>query len=507
MVPFENDEGSSESEMEWEEVIDASTTTGSAATSGQQPPFLQGGPSTASSTPIDSATPDAGSAGPAAKDDGGIEVTLKHGTLVSSSNRFLKGKGRGRPPGLTQQAALERAYRQELHKAHTGMLLISGHVRNGWLNDKTLQGRLMSKCPLSIQNKFHEYSKTTHPKATDRSRLFESAVKGLLAWWHGRFTIEDSRPYGNAPTLLTMLEAPHSLDTVDIATMQDLLSDLSPKDRCRLLMPFAEEEHLAQLEEAYPSPSKKKDKDKGRGSEGKKKPTKLPKAISTELGELIRNPQSLAKRAVTMHGSRDMSAQLFTSLCRALDIPARLVCSIPAIDYRSASKVKRDEATMDARTGGSGKKKRKRTTSVSDEYDDEDFEEVQIRNALPSNALKRAAATTGNTSDASTVSGRASAARVSNSLFAGRKGKGRSASLEIGEALPDSMRFIIAVHYALLMPTHSSLIQMIQERTLCRLFGPRCTTALCKNGSPLMSCGIGCDRRGERWTTAVSSTS
>lgn len=55
-----------------------------------------------------------------------------------------------------------------------------------------------------------------------------------------------------------------------------------------------------------------------------------------ESGEPIHGVKSLMKRALLMKGSRDMSAQLFTSCLRALDIPARLVFSLQPVTWRGA---------------------------------------------------------------------------------------------------------------------------------------------------------------------------
>jgi xeroderma pigmentosum group C-complementing protein len=55
-----------------------------------------------------------------------------------------------------------------------------------------------------------------------------------------------------------------------------------------------------------------------------------------ESGEPIHGAKSLMKRALLMKGSKDMSAQLFTSCLRALDIPARLVFSLQPVTWRGA---------------------------------------------------------------------------------------------------------------------------------------------------------------------------
>ena len=401
----------SDSAMEWEEVLQS-----------------QPAASTSRAT-----TP----TGPGA-DQEGIEVTLKPGNGIKTSSKG-KGKGKDRQSGFSAQAALDRAHRQDLHKVHAASLLISGHIRNGWLNDKILQARLMSKVPLGIQNKFHEYSKTTHPKATDRSRLFEGAVRGLVGWWSEKFRIEDklAKNGENEASLLSLFATPCSFVMMDFAEMEKSLACLPPRERTRLLMPFAEDSDLFELLEAFPSREK--------SSKKKEKAPRLPKLISSELGELIRNSQSLAKRALKMSGTKDISAQLFTSLCRALDIPARLVCALPCIDYRSASKLQKDEKAIDIRTGGSGKK-RKRRTSISDrgddegdEVDEEEFEEVPIPDSMPSRSVRKTASKLGHMSDSAATSLQANGKRerrgeVSASYPSeNRKRKARMSSVELGE--------------------------------------------------------------------------
>lgn len=51
--------------------------------------------------------------------------------------------------------------------------------------------------------------------------------------------------------------------------------------------------------------------------------------------EHIRSVESLMKHVLMQRGCRDTSAQLFTALCRALDIPARLVVSLQSVPWKS----------------------------------------------------------------------------------------------------------------------------------------------------------------------------
>jgi xeroderma pigmentosum group C-complementing protein len=52
--------------------------------------------------------------------------------------------------------------------------------------------------------------------------------------------------------------------------------------------------------------------------------------------ETIRSSKSLMKHALMRSGSRDTSAQLFTALCRALGIPARLVVSVQSVPWQAS---------------------------------------------------------------------------------------------------------------------------------------------------------------------------
>lgn len=399
-----------ESEMEWEEV-EASSHQPEASTSKLISKDFEG---------VNGST----SAGDKSAKDG-VEVTLKP-SVVSHGGKS-KGKGKGRPAGFSIEAQIERANRQELHKVHTCCLLLSGHVRNGWLNDKSLQARLLSKVPLELQNRFHDFNKATHPRATDRSRLFETAMRHLTHWWYERFWFDDTHRgvSGGETDIFEMLATPHSIETESHWEMLEMLKRMSEKDRVRLMMPFAEDEDLFKLNEAY---------SQSKGKASTKKRQKLPKPLASELGELIRNPQSLAKRAVQMVGTRDMSAQLFTALCRSLDIPARLICALPSVDHRSANKQRSDEKLADMRSAGlSSARKRKADYSHTEESDDDTtFEEVKIPSSVPKRALGQV---NGNASDASSSSRKANSKgrqTPGSPMFASRKGKASTPAIDIG---------------------------------------------------------------------------
>jgi xeroderma pigmentosum group C-complementing protein len=112
-------------------------------------------------------------------------------------------------------------------------------------------------------------------------------------------------------------------------------------------------------------------------------------AVAQPFGpaEVIRNAQSLMKRAVQLKGSKDMAAQLFTALCRAIGIPARLVFSLQPVDWRATAaatepssvpkgrKRKRGEAepsSANSKGKGKGKARASATTTEDDNEEDDD---------------------------------------------------------------------------------------------------------------------------------------
>ncbi|TIA90439.1 hypothetical protein E3P99_01568 [Wallemia hederae] len=171
----------------------------------------------------------------------------------------------------------ERAARLHSHKIHAVALLANAKHRNKLLNDELLHARMLSLVPIHYQLAFSALTPSNIPDPIERSRLFDKALKRLMDWWRSSFEIDWS--------LLTPLTKPYA----------DVQEEL-------------------------------KSKRKGRQS-----------AQDNDQYEVIRSEKSLQKRALQMRGSRDMSAQLFTALCRALNVPARLVVSLQAVPYRVQS--------------------------------------------------------------------------------------------------------------------------------------------------------------------------
>ncbi|OSD07353.1 Rad4-domain-containing protein, partial [Trametes coccinea BRFM310] len=265
-------------------------------------------------------------AGPSGKPH--IEITIK-----------TKGKAKGDPKKNAKavQLAAERLIRLDCHKIHTVALLMNAKVRNHWLNDPLLQARLMSMTPLTLQNSFAMIHKSRIPDAAKRGRLFESAITRLADWWASTFEIV---PTGHIRSR-TFEEVQKTIKLAPSAS-----SDPKGKGKARVV-----EDDYENDEERY-------------GIDG----------------ERIRSAKSLMKHALMRRGSRDTSAQLFTALCRALGIPARLVVSLQSVPWQAgvgkpkpSTKKKGKGQQEKGDVNGKGKAK---ATEVADEEDD--MEEVSI---------------------------------------------------------------------------------------------------------------------------------
>lgn len=185
---------------------------------------------------------------------------------------------------------LQRIIRLESHKMHTIALLASFSYRNRWINDPLLHARLLSLTPLPLQLAFSMIHPKTQPDASRRARLFESACFKLTDWWHTTFRIEPNKGIIN--------------QTFQEVEMQRLINEQR----------------------------KKRDaKGKGRAISEDKIDDSLPNS------DRLRSEKSLMKHALLRKGSADTSSLLFTALCRALDIPARLVVSLQAVPWSSKS--------------------------------------------------------------------------------------------------------------------------------------------------------------------------
>lgn len=137
----------------------------------------------------------------------------------------------------------------------------------------------MSLAPLNLQAAFLNIKKSRVPDAAYRGHIFENSIKALVEWWtHGFFRVQKT-------------------GHIQSHTYEEIKELLKSDD-----YEFDEDYKLAYA--------------------------------SFEGHEIIKTPKSLMKHALMRSGSRDVSAQLFTALCRALGIPARLVVSLQSVPWK-----------------------------------------------------------------------------------------------------------------------------------------------------------------------------
>ena len=159
----------------------------------------------------------------------------------------------------------------------------------------------MSLTPLNLQNAPLNIKKSRIPDPGYRGHVFENSIKALVEWWANVFFRVQSTGH------------------IQSHTFEEIQRLLKSDD-----YEFDENYQLSYA--------------------------------SLEGHEIIKSPKSLMKHALMRSGSRDVSAQLFTALCRALDIPARLVVSIQGVPWQA----------------NGGKSKRTRKSSKTDTPADPD---------------------------------------------------------------------------------------------------------------------------------------
>ncbi|KAM0748756.1 Rad4-domain-containing protein [Meredithblackwellia eburnea MCA 4105] len=280
-----------------------------------------------------------------------IEIVIQKGGKQKATKK--------KPNGSTTR---ERMVRQERHKVHAICHLAVGLIRNRWLNNpllKSRQARLVSVVPLNLQRNFTSFNKTTHPNERDRSRMFDHALNELLSWWYQWFDIK----WGKEIRRRTVPDVERELEEWgwDTSTSNVPWEGLDAAGE-------EEDEEVRgagdvddSVKKGRSAKSMGKGKGKGKGKAKAKEPPWISSSISS--GEPINSVQSLMKHVVNHNGSRDMSAQLFTCACRALDIPARLIFSLQPADWKAPSA---SAKSWKKKRGDSGKQSEGEAVSTDD---------------------------------------------------------------------------------------------------------------------------------------------
>ncbi|KAH7909238.1 hypothetical protein BJ138DRAFT_1067407 [Hygrophoropsis aurantiaca] len=265
----------------------------------------------------------------------GIELQLGEASSTPApGNIEITLQARPQKDEAKKQAAAishaERLVRIGTHKIHTVCLLANARVRNHWLNDELLHARLLSLTPLALQNGFAMIHKSRVPDHNKRGRLFEAAVSRLVEWWSGTF--------------FSVLPTGHIRNRTFDAVQRELQA-------------HSFDEILESAED------------------------------NGEV-EVVKSANSLMKHALMQSGSRDTSAQLFTALCRALDIPARLIVSLQSVPWQAGvgkpkSKVIRKVVKVKGDIKGKGK-----AVGIPEDSEESDQDQMEAVNILQKQDIK-----------------------------------------------------------------------------------------------------------------------
>lgn len=172
-------------------------------------------------------------------------------------------------------------------------MLVCALLCTYWTSTLILQARLISITPLALQTSFSMIHKKTQPDPIRRARLFESALFKLTEWWHSSFRVIPNK----------------GVRSQSFAQVQQAIS----KSRGWSLVFDSQD------------------------IKGKGKAIELAEDDEDPWSDRLRSPKSLMKHALLREGSAETSSMLFTSLCRALDIPSRLVVSLQPCPWSSKS--------------------------------------------------------------------------------------------------------------------------------------------------------------------------
>jgi xeroderma pigmentosum group C-complementing protein len=151
--------------------------------------------------------------------------------------------------------------------------------------------------------------KSRIPDDVKRGYLFEQAVERLASWWAGTFFTVNSTGHLQSRTFEDVQRALQSKGLVDVTG-------------------------------------------KGKGKAVPQDVDPLEDLFEDDEIEIVRSAKSLMKHALMRSGSRDVSSQLFTALCRALGIPTRLVVSLQSVPWQT----KVDRSKTPAKQKGSDSK-------------------------------------------------------------------------------------------------------------------------------------------------------
>jgi xeroderma pigmentosum group C-complementing protein len=234
---------------------------------------------------------------------GDLELTLIRDTRISLANALGK-KG---------PSKLERRIRISTHCAHVQLLLWHNAIRNAWLCDPIVQGLLLSHLPPRLWAEVDRWRRNSGMEVLEETSADGKAERDPKG--KGKAPARKSRDWSEASQRLEK----GAVDMSHGDPLFKLMKYLAAwwKQRFRVTAPglrkwgYMSLERLDRLTKAF----KQEEHDQDR------------------FGERIRDLDEFRLCAQECAGSRDVGAQLFTALLRALGLETRLVASLQPLGF------------------------------------------------------------------------------------------------------------------------------------------------------------------------------
>lgn len=253
--------------------------------------------------------------------DGTLELTLSHIPTAS----FTDFGGRKGP------SKSERRIRSVTHCMHVQFLMWHNSIRNGWLCDPTIQGIMLSHLPPGMWDEIERFRRTSGLEAQENppKKSTTGASKSKPKEKGKKTATKSSRDWGDAAERLEK-------GVVDMSfgdPLFRLLKALSSwwRKRFRITSPgvrkigYMQTRRCTNLVKGY----------KEGGSNLRR------------YGERISNLKWFRLRAQECAGSRDVGAQLFTALLRAIGLEARMVANLQPAGFGFTKLEDADEENQD----------------------------------------------------------------------------------------------------------------------------------------------------------------
>jgi xeroderma pigmentosum group C-complementing protein len=236
---------------------------------------------------------------------GDLELTLRKDTRVSLTNPLGTKKG---------PSKIERGIRIATHQVHVQMLMWHNAIRNSWLCDRGLQEILLKQLPPGVQKEVERWKRDSGlkqreevaPKSKGKSK--EANIRGKKP------DSRNQRDWGDLAERLTSGQVNPSSGDPTIRLLKILKNYW--RQRFRITAPGLRKLGYMSLERL--------DAEMKNYSEN----------YDPELhGERIRDIAEFREVAKALEGSRDVGAQLFTALLRALGLEARMVANLQPLGF------------------------------------------------------------------------------------------------------------------------------------------------------------------------------